>query len=73
MLKKWYKSKTIIFNTVAAIVLIGTELSGMNLPPKTLEIIGTVVAIGNVILRFNTAKQILTPKRRKKADKMPIK
>lgn len=73
MLKKWYKSKTIIFNGVAFVVAVGMILSEMKMPERALEIIGAVVAIGNVILRFQSGKLILTPKRRKKADKTPIK
>lgn len=72
MLKKWFKSKTVIFNVVTLLVAIAMVLSEMDLPKKSLEILGAVVAIGNIFLRFMVNKPLYTPTRRKKADKKPI-
>lgn len=72
MLKKWLKSKTLIFNTIALIVAIAMILLEMDLPKKTLEILGAVVAIGNIFLRFLTKIPLYTKRRRRSADNKPI-
>lgn len=72
MLKKWFKSKTVIFNVVTLVVAIAMALSEMDLSPKFMEIVGMVIAIGNIFLRFLVNKPLYTSKRRKKADSKPI-
>lgn len=72
MLKKWLKSKTLIFNTIALIVAIAMILLEMDLPKKTLEVLGAIVAIGNIVLRFLTKIPLYTRKRRKRVDSKPI-
>lgn len=66
-MKKWYKSKTVIFNGVTAIVTIAMAASEMNLSPKMLEVMGTIAAVGNVILRLSSTKPIETPLKKAKA------
>lgn len=56
--KKWFTSKTVWFNLIAGIVAISTYLMDLGLTAKQLEILGAVVAIGNILLRFNTSKPI---------------
>ena len=62
-MKKWYKSKTLIFNAVTGVVTVAMVLSEQNLSPKMLEVMGTIAAIGNIILRFKTVDPIKTRKR----------
>lgn len=72
MLKKWFKSKTVIFNVLTLVVAIAMALSEMDLSPKFMEIVGMVIAIGNIFLRFLVNKPLYTSKRRKRADIKPI-
>lgn len=65
--KKWYQSKTIWLNIVAVIVAITGYLTpalltsiGFSNPTKFLTIVGTIVAIANVILRAGTIQPIST-------------
>src|SRR3990167_1713820 len=52
--KKWWKSKTIIFNLVSGLVAIGASMQGHDLPPNVEKMFASLVMIGNVILRFVT-------------------
>src|SRR3990167_7665357 len=52
--KKWYTSKTIIFNLVSGLVAIGASMQGQDLPPNVEKMFASLVMIGNVILRFVT-------------------
>ena len=72
MLKKWFKSKTVIFNVLTLVVAIAMALSEMELSPMLMQVIGMVIAIGNIFLRFLVNKPLYTKKRRKKADNKPI-
>ena len=65
--KKWYQSKTMWLNIVAVIVSITGYLTpellisiGFSNPTKFLTIIGTIVAIANVILRAGKVQPIST-------------
>ena len=51
--KSWLKSRTIIFNTLTALVTLGTDLAGV-LPDHWSAKILAVVAFGNIVLRFVT-------------------
>lgn len=53
--KKWYKSKTVWFNTLSAVILAVNELTGKLIPN---EIGLTVVTLGNLILRLVTNTSI---------------
>ena len=59
-MKKWYQSKTMWFNIIAGAVAIGSYATD-NIPnPKVQAIAGTVVAIGNLVLRAGTSTGIGT-------------
>ena len=62
-MKKWYKSKTLIFNGVATIVGVSMALSDIDLPPNVLKALGAIVTVGNIVLRFKTVDPIKTRKR----------
>ena len=57
--KKWYKSKTIIFNVLSGIVgTVATLQSSEGIPPHLTQIFSTIVLVGNIILRLITDKPI---------------
>lgn len=65
-MKKWYQSKTIWLNVIAALVAIlglfnQETLAGLGIstPEKFLTIIGTITTIFNIILRVLTKKLIV--------------
>jgi hypothetical protein len=64
-MKKWYESKTIIFNIILAILgflpMLNEDLLalfGVSNPTRYFKIIGAIVTIGNYFLRFVTDKPI---------------
>lgn len=59
--KPWWKSATLIFNVLAALVAILTEVStAVNLPADTSRWIMLAIAVINVILRFRTVQPVTT-------------
>lgn len=56
--KPWYQSKTILFNLAA--ILFGTidQVAGTGILGNHTETVGTVVTIGNVLLRTLTSGAI---------------
>lgn len=61
--KEWYKSKTIIFNILSGLVGIAASLQmDKGVPPHTAEIFGSIVMVGNIVLRLLTDSPIGAPK-----------
>ncbi len=58
MKKSWIKSKTIIFNGLAMLVLAATIVADVEISEKTTAIAAAVVGIGNILLRFKTTQPI---------------
>lgn len=59
--KKWWQSKTIIFNVLAGVVgIAGSLQSDKGIPPNVAQIFGTIVMIGNIALRFVTDQPLNT-------------
>lgn len=58
MKKSWIKSKTIIFNGLAMLVLAATIVADVDISKKTTAIAAAVVGIGNILLRFKTTVPI---------------
>lgn len=56
--KDWYKSKTIWFNLVSAIVIMAGALQAFPLPEWLLEVMAFIVTGGNMLLRFSTSQGI---------------
>ena len=57
--KKWYQSKTVIFNILSGVVAIATTLaSDKAIPDNVTTIFSTIVMVGNVALRFCTDRPI---------------
>jgi hypothetical protein len=50
-----FKSKTVWFNVITGVLAVVNELSGKVVPTETAA---TIIAIGNVILRFVTTKPL---------------
>jgi hypothetical protein len=50
-MKKWWQSKTVIFNIISGVVVVANELSGKLIPT---EVATTVILVGNTILRLIT-------------------
>ncbi len=56
---KWYQSRTVWFNVIVTAIALATELSDAQLPVSLLKVYGTVITLGNIILRvFFTSKPI---------------
>lgn len=61
--KAWYTSKTIWFNVLSGLIgIIGTLASDKGLPPNVTAIFTTVVAIGNIALRFISSSEVTVTK-----------
>lgn len=54
-MKKWFKSKTIIFNVVSGIVMVANELNGKVIPTETAT---ALILVGNTILRLITKEPV---------------
>jgi len=54
--KKWWQSKTLWFNAVTVVVYIAQNLSGVSWVSS--EVLLTILAVGNGILRWMTTKGI---------------
>ena len=59
MSKPWWQSKTVWLNIIAAIVSIGSALNTV-VPQSWLPVIGLVVGIANIVLRFFTSGTPIT-------------
>lgn len=51
--KKWYQSKTLWLNLVGLIIVVVEYAGKLNTPVLTPEVTTTVLAVLNIILRFN--------------------
>lgn len=56
--KDWYKSKTVWFNLISAVVAMAMALQPVALPEWALEVLAFIVTGGNFILRFMTTNGI---------------
>ena len=57
-----FKSRTVIFNIAALVVGVASYLQGQELVsdnPELVGILGTIVAVGNIILRLKTTVPVL--------------
>ena len=63
MTKKWYQSTTVWFNVLVTVIGVATSLQGVATFDKYAQILGTVVVVGNVILRvwFTNTAILATP------------
>ena len=61
-MKNWYKSKTIWFNIIGLIVTLAGELTTAFPAGNVAKIAGSVLIVGNIILRLITTTQIGTEK-----------
>ena len=63
-MKQWYKSKTVWVNGITAALGMLTYIVGMDVLPAGFSgyIVGVVVPIANVILRFMTKEQVTVKK-----------
>ena len=57
-MKKFYKSKTVIFNVVTLIVGICSQIEQLNFSPEITKVVLLISLIGNIILRFKTTEPI---------------
>src|SRR3990167_5846872 len=57
--KKWWQSRTLIVNALTGVasVLVALQTDG-NLDPKTVGLIGSAIAVINIILRLVTDKPV---------------
>jgi predicted membrane protein len=60
-MKKWYQSKTIIINLLTLLVtIIGNVTGAIHLNEQTLKVLGVVVTVVNIALRFLSTTAIDT-------------
>lgn len=56
--KEWYKSRTIWFNLLSALVSLAVALQAFPVPEWALGVLGVIVTGGNFFLRFITTENI---------------
>jgi hypothetical protein len=56
--KMWYTSKTLWFNIISVVVVAAMTLDPKLLGPYEMQVVGEIIAVGNVILRLLTSQPL---------------